>query len=38
MSQQHIDSVHHSPIVTGTIEWPTIKNTRVTLRLSKNAL
>jgi hypothetical protein len=31
MSQQHTDSVHTSPIVTGTIEWPTIKNTRVTL-------
>jgi len=31
MSQQHTDSVHNSPIVTGTIEWPTIKNTRVTL-------
>ena len=31
MGQQHADIVHHSPIVTGTIEWPTIKNTRVTL-------
>src|SRR6266704_3395467 len=31
MSQQHTDSVHNSPIVAGTIEWPTIKNTRVTL-------
>jgi hypothetical protein len=31
MSQQHTDSVHTSPIVTGTIEWPTITNTRVTL-------
>ena len=30
-SQQHTDIVHNSPIVTGTIEWPTIKNTRVTL-------
>ena len=31
MNQQHTDSVHNSLIVTGTIEWPTIKNTRVTL-------
>ena len=33
MSQQHTDTdnVHNSPIVTGTIEWPTIKNTRVML-------
>jgi hypothetical protein len=23
-SQQHTDSVHTSPIVTGTIEWATI--------------
>jgi hypothetical protein len=29
--QQHTDSVHTSPIITGTIEWPTIKNTRMTL-------
>src|SRR5215510_3437455 len=31
MSQQYTDNVHNSPVVTGTIEWPTIKNTRVTL-------
>ena len=31
MGQQPADIVHNSPIVTGTIEWPTIKNTRVTL-------
>ena len=31
MSQQHTDSVHNSPIVTGTSAWPTIKNTRVPL-------
>ena len=30
-SQQPTGSVHTSPIVTGTIEWPTIKNTQLTL-------
>ena len=29
--QQPTGSVHTSPIVTGTIEWPTIKNTQLTL-------
>ena len=31
MGQQRVDIVDKSPIVTGTIEWPTVKNTRVTL-------
>jgi hypothetical protein len=31
MGQQRADIVDKSPIVTGTIEWPTLKNTRVTL-------
>src|SRR5882724_5486637 len=31
MGQQRVDIVNKSPIVTGTIEWPTLKNTRVTL-------
>jgi uncharacterized protein (DUF433 family) len=31
MGQQRADIVDKSPIVTGTIAWPTLKNTRVTL-------
>jgi uncharacterized protein (DUF433 family) len=31
MGQQRVDIVDKSSIVTGTIEWPTLKNTRVTL-------
>jgi hypothetical protein len=31
MEQQHADVANNNSIVTGTIDWPTIKNTRVTL-------
>jgi len=31
MNQQHMDAPINNPIVTGTIQWPTIKNTRLTL-------
>lgn len=31
MNQQHADAPINNPIVTGTIKWPTIKNTRLTL-------
>jgi hypothetical protein len=31
MRPQHTDIAHYSTIINGTIEWQTIKNTRVTL-------
>jgi uncharacterized protein (DUF433 family) len=31
MGQQHTDVTNSRHVVTGTIDWPTIKNTRVTL-------
>jgi uncharacterized protein (DUF433 family) len=31
MGQQRVDVVNNHDVVTGTIEWPTIKNTRITL-------
>lgn len=31
MNQQQLDAPINNPIVTGTMQWPTIKNTRLTL-------
>jgi uncharacterized protein (DUF433 family) len=31
MNQQQSDAPINNPVVTGTIQWPTIKNTRLTL-------
>jgi len=31
MNQQELDIQIDNPVVTGTIQWPTIKNTRLTL-------
>lgn len=31
MGHQHAEVVNSSQVVTGTLEWPTMKNTRVTL-------
>ncbi|MGH9847790.1 MAG: DUF433 domain-containing protein [Blastocatellia bacterium] len=31
MNQHQLDTPINNPVVTGTIQWPTIKNTRLTL-------